>query len=288
MAAVMLLAIVGNLFLIFIIVRGNAVVKRRISPIQLLLLHACAADLLFALLSLGTEIPIILRHPVFDGPAWLCQLIRFLQMFPMYTSPFLLVAISFDRFQLLIYRKHGECATIYGHGVSLLKSIYVISFNTIAWLIPSTLAAFFYFRVCKTIWISHRNQQLLLELSDSSMINNGCKTILSEETRCYVARLHNDSRRCRQHLTKFNRERFQTICLTMTIIFCNFFLWAPFCVVNVLQALVPHLLSSQLITYIVILGNLNSCVNPWIYILFNRNQVKKAFTFSNDINGMKR
>lgn len=30
----------------------------------------------------------------------------------------------------------------------------------------------------------------------------------------------------------------------MTIIFCNFFLWAPFCVVNVLQAVVPHLLSN--------------------------------------------
>ncbi|VDO22020.1 unnamed protein product [Brugia timori] len=291
MTTVMLLAIVGNIFLIFIIFRGNAVVKRRISPVQLLLLHTCAADLLFALLSLGTEIIIILRHPVFDGPAWLCQLIRYLQMFPMYTSSFLLVAISFDRFQAICrplqtycsdrYRrpnyfaiiawitalicstpqlfiwhktKYGECATIYGHGVSLLKSIYVISFNTIAWLIPSMLAAFFYYRVCKTIWLSYLS------------------FYFSQETRSYVVRLHNDSRHCRRQLMKFNRDRFQTICLTMTIIFCNFFLWAPFCVVNVLQAVVPHLLSSQLITYIVILGNLNSCVNPWIYIIFNRNQ----------------
>lgn len=70
--------------------------------LQLLLLHTCAADLLFALLSLGTEIIIILKHPVFDGPAWLCQLIRYLQMFPMYTSSFLLVAISFDRFQVVM------------------------------------------------------------------------------------------------------------------------------------------------------------------------------------------
>ncbi|VDM96210.1 unnamed protein product, partial [Onchocerca ochengi] len=99
MTAVMLLAIVGNLLLIFIIFRGNAVIKRRISPVQLLLLHTCAADLLFAILSLGTEILIILKHPRFDGPAWLCQLTRYLQMFPMYTSSFLLVAISFDRFQ---------------------------------------------------------------------------------------------------------------------------------------------------------------------------------------------
>ncbi|VDN37389.1 unnamed protein product [Gongylonema pulchrum] len=34
MTAVMLLAIIGNLFLIFIIFRANATVKRRISPVQ--------------------------------------------------------------------------------------------------------------------------------------------------------------------------------------------------------------------------------------------------------------
>ncbi|KHN82630.1 Vasopressin V1a receptor [Toxocara canis] len=102
MTAVMTLAIFGNLFLVLIIVRGNAIIRRRISPVQLLLLHTCAADLLFALLSLGTEILIIITYPHFGGPGWLCQVVRYLQMFPLYASPFLLVAISADRFQLLL------------------------------------------------------------------------------------------------------------------------------------------------------------------------------------------
>ncbi|VDO92961.1 unnamed protein product [Heligmosomoides polygyrus] len=55
-SVVMTLAIFGNLFLIFVIFRGNHAVRRRISPVQLLLLHTCAADLLFALITLGTEI----------------------------------------------------------------------------------------------------------------------------------------------------------------------------------------------------------------------------------------
>ncbi|KAK6033050.1 hypothetical protein OSTOST_00749, partial [Ostertagia ostertagi] len=55
-SVVMTLAILGNLFLIFVIFRGNHAVRRRISPVQLLLLHTCAADLLFALVTLGTEI----------------------------------------------------------------------------------------------------------------------------------------------------------------------------------------------------------------------------------------
>ncbi|VDO74370.1 unnamed protein product [Onchocerca flexuosa] len=140
-------------------------------------------------------------------------------------------------------RKYGECATIYGHGVSFLKSVYVISFNTVAWLIPSILAAIFYYQVCKTIWLSHRKQQLL-EISDSLPINNDSKKIISHETTSYVIKLHNDSKHCRQQLLKFNRKRFQTIRLTMTIIFCNFFLWAPFCIVNVLQAVAPHSMSN--------------------------------------------
>uniref|UniRef100_A0A0R3RPB7 G_PROTEIN_RECEP_F1_2 domain-containing protein n=1 Tax=Elaeophora elaphi TaxID=1147741 RepID=A0A0R3RPB7_9BILA len=275
MTTVMLLAILGNLFLIFIIFRGNAVLRRRISPVQAL--NPCQEDFIFLQAichPLQTYCSNRYRRPnYFATIAWITALIC--------STP-----------QLFIWHKtkYGECATIYGHGVSLLKSIYVISFNTIAWLIPSMLAAFFYYRVCKTIWLSHRNQKLLLQMSDSSLVKNGCQKItskfsngfiFSQETKSYVVRLHNDSRHCRLQLMKFNRKRLQTICLTMTIIFCNFFLWAPFCVVNVLQAVVPHLLSSQLITYIVILGNLNSCVNPWIYIIFNKNQAKKAFTFTN-------
>ena len=34
----------------------------------------------------------------------------------------------------------------------------------------------------------------------------------------------------------------------------------------------------NIISYILILGNLNSCVNPWIYILFNSRITKRALT----------
>ncbi|KHJ78209.1 hypothetical protein OESDEN_22171, partial [Oesophagostomum dentatum] len=62
----------------------------------------------------------------------------------------------------------------------------------------------------------------------------------------------------------------------MTIIATNFFLWMPFCVVNMIQAVKPDALSASLSIYVMILGNLNSCVNPWVYILFNRSQAVKA------------
>ena len=49
MSLLMAMALFGNLVLVFVIFRGNAVSRQRISPVQLLLLHTCLADVLFAL-----------------------------------------------------------------------------------------------------------------------------------------------------------------------------------------------------------------------------------------------
>ncbi|CAJ0579215.1 unnamed protein product, partial [Mesorhabditis spiculigera] len=308
MTITMCLAVGGNLFMIFVIWRGNRAARRRISPVQFLLLHTCAADLLFALCCLGTEILLMLIYP-FQGSAWLCKAIRYTQMVPLYASPFLLVAISADRYQAICrplahYRrnrykiptylaicawalalicsipqvfiwgkfgKNQQCATFYGHGTSIIKSVYVVAFNTIAWLLPSIMAGWFYYKVCKAVWMSYNSRpQLDLTTARTSQCD-------STETENYVTRLRKKSCGIRRQTSEFDRKRMQTVRLTLTIIACNFFLWAPFCVVNVLQANAPSLLSPSLMVYVVVLGNLNSCVNPWIYILFNRSHVHRAF-----------
>ncbi|KAK6061366.1 7 transmembrane receptor, partial [Cooperia oncophora] len=212
---------IGNTWqfiLIFVIFRGNHAVRRRISPVQLLLLHTCAADLLFALVTLGTEILTLLSYPHFGGSDWLCKAMRYGQVLPLYASPFLLVAISADRYQmhwfswefpesvdifqaicrplanirssrfrrpncfaavawilallfsipqLFIWRKkqNGECATFYGNKSHFLKNLYVIGFNTIAWLLPSIFAAFFYYCVCKAVWMSRSKAATLHQAS---------------------------------------------------------------------------------------------------------------------------
>ncbi|ETN84996.1 7 transmembrane receptor [Necator americanus] len=305
-SVVMTLATLGNLFLIFVIFRGNHAIRRRISPVQLLLLHTCAADLLFAILTLGTEILTLVSYPKFRGSDWACKAMRYAQVFPLYASPFLLVAISADRYQaicrplanirssrfrrpncfaavawilallfsipqLLIWEKkrNGECATFYGNKSHLLKNLYVIGFNTIAWLLPSIFAAFFYYRVCKAVWMSRSKAATLQEA-------NKMEPKKSDVTQDYIDRLRKKSCGHRRQNSEFDRKRVQTVRLTMTIIATNFFLWMPFCVVNMIQAVKPDALSPSLSIYVMILGNLNSCVNPWVYILFNRSQAVKA------------
>ncbi|CAJ0959261.1 unnamed protein product, partial [Mesorhabditis belari] len=312
MTITMSLAIAGNLFMIFVIWRGNKAIRRRVSPVQLLLLHTCAADLLFAVCSLGTEILLLFHYPHFIGPGWLCKLVRYAQMVPLYASPFLLVAISADRYQAIcrplahfrrsryriptylamfawglallcslpqafIWRKEEtfpkveQCVTFYRRDNQIFKSIYVIVFNTIAWLLPSTMAGLFYYFVCKAVWMSH-NSKPTLDLTTTKL--NVCDNV---ETQSYVEKLRHKSSGIRRQTSEFDRKRIQTVRLTLTIIACNFFLWAPFCMVNILQANAPNLLNPSVMAYVVVLGNLNSCVNPWIYIFFNRSHVQRAF-----------
>lgn len=336
MSIIMALAIFGNFFLIFIIQRGNAVSKQRISPVQLLLLHTCFADLLFALVSIGSEIIILSTMPIFHAPDIVCRLIRYLQVLPLYASPFLLVAISIDRYQaicrplihwkyrsdrykrpnclaltawvfailcsipqLLIWHKEPleldksnqtkkeamlreECHSIYGDDPDLRKQAYVLWFSIIAWLLPSLIAAIFYYKVCNTVWKSQfwGNSTDNFHTSAGTITRKESSSIgRCQITRDYVEELRKSSTAFRNQMSEFDRKRVQTVRLTLTIVICNFFLWLPFCAINVIQAFAYEwALGSgrMIITQIATLGNLNSCVNPWIYILFNTKITKRA------------
>lgn len=234
---------------------------------------------MFALLSLGTEILILLSMPNFGAPSAVCKLVRYLQAVPLYASPFLLVAISLDRYQAICRplqnyksdryrrpnslglrawalaflcalpqwavwkREKGRCVTCYGHQFSLLKAGYVVSFSTLAWLLPSALSAFFYFRVGVTVWRSKgRLERSTGSAASSALERSDSAAHMSGGTRDYVTRLHKRSSGFRNQYSEFDRKRLQTVRLTLTIIACNFFLWSPFCLANVLQAFAPDLL----------------------------------------------
>lgn len=76
----------------------------------MLMLHMCAADLLYALITILPTMAITVTVPIFYGPNALCKLVKFLQVcqmkkafsqvIPMYASSFLLVAISADRYKV--------------------------------------------------------------------------------------------------------------------------------------------------------------------------------------------
>lgn len=154
----------------------------------MLMLHMCAADILFALISVGPTMAITATVPFFYGPNLLCKLTKFLQVIPMYASSFLLVAISADRYQAIcrplasmkssIYnrpalysgiawtaailfstpqlylfeKRNGDCSENYT--TALQYQLYVCLFNSVVWLLPSAIAGWLYLCVCKAVWKS--------------------------------------------------------------------------------------------------------------------------------------
>uniref|UniRef100_A0A1I7XPL7 G_PROTEIN_RECEP_F1_2 domain-containing protein n=1 Tax=Heterorhabditis bacteriophora TaxID=37862 RepID=A0A1I7XPL7_HETBA len=99
---IILLTILGNGMLIYVILKNNQMLRRkRVTPVQMLMLHMCAADLLFALITMVPTMAITATVPTFHGPDALCKMVKFMQVIPMYASPFLLVAISADRYQAI-------------------------------------------------------------------------------------------------------------------------------------------------------------------------------------------
>uniref|UniRef100_A0A183BZ43 G_PROTEIN_RECEP_F1_2 domain-containing protein n=1 Tax=Globodera pallida TaxID=36090 RepID=A0A183BZ43_GLOPA len=331
LSVTMSLAICGNVFLAFVIRRGNAVARQRASPVQLLLLHTCTADLLFALLSLGTQIVILTTYPYFYGPDLVCRLVRYVQALPMYASPFLLVAISIDRYQVgfvpvpkvvfvlgdlsaprpLSQRPFPTSELAWSGRVAYGPSLFRPAAFLLAqrlpapftalrqrWPIiaddddtkPSVLSAFFYFRVCSAVWKSRfwsRSDEEIVSdggtgttITTSVPFNQHKLSVPScQLTRDYVEGLRKSSAGFRNQMSEFDRKRIQTVLPIglWNVPLSLFPFGLPFCVINVIQAFWGlNLLSQEVILCVVIFGNLNACVNPWIYILWNFRQTRRA------------
>uniref|UniRef100_A0A0K0D9N8 G_PROTEIN_RECEP_F1_2 domain-containing protein n=1 Tax=Angiostrongylus cantonensis TaxID=6313 RepID=A0A0K0D9N8_ANGCA len=249
----------------------------------MLILHMSAADLLFALITMVPTMAITATVPVFHGPDLLCKFVKFLQVIPMYASSFLLVAISADRFQaicrplvsmksnaykrpalyagvawtlallfstpqfVLFTKREGDCVGTYTSPYQY--ALYVTVFNTVVWLLPSALTGYLYFLINSAGTKNDIKQRMIRSIQFAGGI-----------LQCM----------------ELDRRRAQTVKLTLTIVAANFILWAPFCIISVIDALWPSVINPTFATYIMFFGNLNSCANPWIWFCFNRKQIELA------------
>ncbi|KAE9421691.1 hypothetical protein Angca_003106, partial [Angiostrongylus cantonensis] len=268
--------------------------------LQMLILHMSAADLLFALITMVPTMAITATVPVFHGPDLLCKFVKFLQVIPMYASSFLLVAISADRFQaicrplvsmksnaykrpalyagvawtlallfstpqfVLFTKREGDCVGTYTSPYQY--ALYVTVFNTVVWLLPSALTGYLYFCVCRAVWRSTSFSSNFHSKRTSAFLDR------SDPSRGMEIHHRGGILQCME----LDRRRAQTVKLTLTIVAANFILWAPFCIISVIDALWPSVINPTFATYIMFFGNLNSCANPWIWFCFNRKQIELA------------
>ncbi|XP_063233153.1 putative gonadotropin-releasing hormone II receptor isoform X2 [Bacillus rossius redtenbacheri] len=103
LAVLAFLSLVGNAWTIWSIQReGRAVARRHVGAVYALILHLSVADLLVSVCCLGGEAAWSYTVQWLAGDA-ACKLFKFLQMFSLYLSTFVLVLIGVDRFVVVRY-----------------------------------------------------------------------------------------------------------------------------------------------------------------------------------------
>uniref|UniRef100_A0A914CAI9 G-protein coupled receptors family 1 profile domain-containing protein n=1 Tax=Acrobeloides nanus TaxID=290746 RepID=A0A914CAI9_9BILA len=282
-----------------------------------------------------------LTAPTFHGPVVLCKFVKFLQVIPLYSSSFLLVAISIDRYyaicrplahmrasqnrpriyavlawllaivasipQIFIFTKdtRGEVATELSY-THFQHQVYVVFFNVAVWLLPTIVAGILYCRVCHAVWCSMIYDDSYSFSWPNSRSVFSRRSLLSRSSTKFSFRSFRDRTSSNQsnHPVELQslsnpatpterigyigsnqkeeqeKKRIQTVKLTMTIVIAHFVLWAPFCIVNVIDAFAPQSINPILATHLMFLGNINSVMNPWIWFAFNYDSAKLAIRTS--------
>nr|ATG31106.1 vasotocin receptor 2 [Platynereis dumerilii] len=80
----------------------------------------------------------------------------------------------------------------------------------------------------------------------------------------------------RAHVRGVSRAKLKTVKLTLAVIACYLICWGPFFISQMWAAWDPNApFSGPVMTINVLLASLNSCTNPWIYLIFTDNLCSK-------------
>lgn len=150
------------------------------------------------------------------------------------------------------------------------SKVYVIWFAGSIYVIPLTILCVTYGQVSWTIWQTMRHKQsgsLRLKQRHHSpfppvtISGSGHKLLLPD------TRTHSTYKRG----LSFTRAKLRTVKLTLVVIAAYLVCWTPFFVALLWTTFFPEtaILSEPAFVILLLLANLNSCSNPWIYLFFS-------------------
>ncbi|XP_029045197.1 cardioacceleratory peptide receptor isoform X2 [Osmia bicornis bicornis] len=253
--------VVGNIAVLIGLLWG----KRRKTRMDFFIKQLAFADLLVGLISVLTDI--IWRTTVtWHAGNVACKLIRFMQAVVTYSSTYVLVALSIDRYDAITRPMNftgrwwrARALVIGAWSLSALFSVPIIFLyeeKRIQWRIYMSLVSF-------TLFIA------------PALIIGGCYAVI-------VATIWSQGGALRQGPTRDTRRassrglipraKVKTVKMTLVIVFVFILCWSPYIVFDLLQVYgyVPETQTNIAVaTFIQSLTPLNSAANPIIYCLFS-------------------
>jgi 7 transmembrane receptor (rhodopsin family) len=143
------------------------------------------------------------------------------------------------------------------------RKAYVIWFAGSIYILPLAILCVTYGYVSWTIWQTMRQKQsgsLRVKNRPGGSVNSGHNLLPDSRT-------HSTYKRG----LSFTRAKLRTVKLTLVVIVAYLICWTPFFVALLWTTFCPETayVSEPAFVILLLLANLNSCSNPWIYLFFS-------------------
>ncbi|XP_053506807.1 arginine vasopressin receptor 1Ab [Ictalurus furcatus] len=281
-----LAAVVGNMS-VLLAVRNAA---KKSSRVHLFIKHLSLADLVVAFFQVLPQLcwEITFR---FYGPDFLCRVVKHLQVLGMFASTYMLVMLTVDRyiaichplrslqgatrrarlmiactwlcsvvlstpqyfiFSLSEIERGSDVYDCWAHFIQPWGVRAYITWITVGiFLIPVAVLVLCYGFICRSIWKN-------VKCKTKSGAAHGTSALIGKASVSSVSTI--------------SRAKLRTVKMTFVIVLAYIVCWAPFFIVQMWSVWDENFSwddsENTAVTLSALLASLNSCCNPWIYMLF--------------------
>uniref|UniRef100_A0A1A7ZQG1 Arginine vasopressin receptor 1B n=1 Tax=Nothobranchius furzeri TaxID=105023 RepID=A0A1A7ZQG1_NOTFU len=284
-------AVIGNVSVLLAMYNT----KKKMSRMHLFIKHLSLADLVVAFFQVLPQLcwEITFR---FYGPDFLCRIVKHLQVLGMFASTYMMVMMTVDRYiaichplqtlQLPTQRAYLMIGSTWGCSLVLSTPQYFIFSLSevrpgsavydcwghfvepwglrayITWitagifLVPVIMLVFCYGFICRTIWrnLKYKTRRRSAEVVEATKNGILCRNSVSS-------------------VSTISRAKLRTVKMTFVIVVAYVVCWAPFFTVQMWsvwdQTFSWHDSENPIVSLSALLASLNSCCNPWIYMIFS-------------------
>lgn len=298
LAVILYMALFGNTVVVAYLLHR----KRKLSRMQLFIVHLAIADIMVALFQVLPQLVMDITYR-FVGNDFLCRLVKYFQVVTMYSSTYVLLVTAIDRYasicqplmsqtwtsrrvnlmtslawflalffaipQLVLfsYREVNgvyDCYDKFRHEWEI--QLYITWVFVSVYAIPCTILAVCYTRICYVVWLNVNSK----ERPGSGPVAESKRPffgMLNSSSRDQTSKMLNP----RAHSRRMSKAKVKTIKLTLTVVLCFVFCWAPYFITQMWAAFDPYspYFTSPVMAITTLLASLNSCTNPWIYLAFS-------------------
>ncbi|XP_068442591.1 arg8-vasotocin receptor-like [Clinocottus analis] len=290
-------AVAGNVSVLLAMHRT----RRKPSRVHLFMKHLSLADLVVAFFQVLPQLcwEVTFR---FSGPDALCRVVKHVQVLGMFASTYMMVMMTLDRYIAICHplqtlrqptrRAHVMIGSTWACSLALsLPQYFIFSLSEvhpgsqvydcwghfvepwglrayITWmtagifLVPVAVLVFCYGLICRAIWRNLKyktRRRSVMEAAKSQTKSGSQSGVLA--------------RGCVSGVRSISRAKLRTVKMTFVIVLAYVLCWAPFFTVQMWsvwdQSFSWADSENPAVTLAALLASLNSCCNPWIYMLFS-------------------